>query len=1190
NEQYNISINTYDLGVGSTFLTVYASKENYTSLNIRFKITVTSRPTYLDNLELDGIESNSITIAWNELFDITVSYNDTATNNFIDSASLQLIGIDYSQGFSEIGESYTLSLNTFDLSIGNNFLTLLAQKDNYSIASQLITITVEERATTIESILNRTSTIAINYPHGELLNITAIYNDASGPFIDDASVELREGSTAIYSLTKSPLYDQYSVEIYTNELNLGVNLLTLYAKLDNYSIAFVSITVTIDERDTTLDIYLDETPMTFIEKAYNEIINITVVYKDFSDAFIDGATVELREGQTLLSNIPKHLSLNQYTLLINTKNLNLGTNLLAIYANKDNYSAALVSVTIIVGERDTDIDVSLDGIATTAIDVVYDESVNITVFYNDLTGPFIDGATVELRKGETLLSIIPKHSSFNQYTLLINSKSLNLGTNLLAIYANKDNYSAALVSISITVDERDTVLDVYLEGNPTTVIERAYNENINITVVYNDLTGPFIDGATVELREGESIISTILKHSSFDQYSLIINTKILNLGTNLLVIYANKDNYSAAFISITITVSERDTNLDVYLEGVPTTVIEIAYGESLNITVIYSDLTGPFINDATVQLKTGTTVLDTFSKHVSFDQYNLTKDATGFNLGNNIFSIYAKKENYTVALTSILIIVTERDTSLSIYLEKLLTTSIEVIYGEFINITAVYEDFASIFIDGANVELREGTTTIDTFSKHATLNQYFLTKNSNELSLGGNVLSVYAKRENYSVSLVSILITVNERDTTLDILLDGIDSSSFEFYNISINDKLNITAIYEDFTSIFVSGATVELTGTGTSEFLIQHPTLNHYNYTLNPEDLGVGVHFLVISADKENYSASIINIKINVLERGSNLLLFIDGNDLTSSRHVAAEIDQVLNVTVYFTDSSDDSFISNANIRLTGALNDNFTENVSLEYYNVSIRTNYLNQGINFLTIFAQKQEYVSQSIVFTIEVREKESNLQLFLNGNNETLGKSVEVTIGEFVNVTVIYEDYAKNFIDNAEVLIVGEGIDLNLTKNPIYNQYNVTIDSDDLNFGINLLTLYAKRDNYQPQTLIVRIEIIEKETDMHIFLNGLNKTIDRTLTLPIRSSLNITVKYFEYDTGLGILGATIQLVGESLDEFLTYNPSHQQYSITIDTNQLDIGVRFLTVYAQRTNYQSFSALLRIQIDRIRTNITT
>ena len=182
---------------------------------------------------------------------------------------------------------------------------------------------------------------------------------------------------------------------------------------------------------------------------------------------------------------------------------------------------------------------------------------------------------------------------------------------------------------------------------------------------------------------------------------------------------------------------------------------------------------------------------------------------------------------------------------------------------------------------------------------------------------------------------------------------------------------------------------------------------------------------------------------------------------------------------------------------------------------------------------------------------------------------------------------------NFIDNASIIIVGEGLNqTDLTEHLVYDQYNVSINTLDLNFGINLLTLYAQKANYQPQTLIVRIEINEKETDMDIYLNGIPQAPqDRSITLPIKALLNITVKYYDNDTGVHIPGSVIQLVGEDLtDYYLTEYASLQQYAISINTTLLDIGVRFLTIYATHANYQSYSALLRIQVDRIKTNITT
>ncbi|MFX1408241.1 MAG: hypothetical protein ACFFBW_14925, partial [Promethearchaeota archaeon] len=689
-------------------------------------------------------------------------------------------------------------------------------------------------------------------------------------------------------------------------------------------------------------------------------------------------------------------------------------------------------------------------------------------------------------------------------------------------------------------------------------------------------------------------LDTLLPHPTFDQYNLTIYTDQLNLGVNSFVIYAKKDNYTAALASITITVDERNTTLDVYLEEVLQTAITLSYAEPLNITAIYKDGTGYFLDGATVELQSGGTYLDTLLPHPTYDQYYLTIYTDQLSLGVNLLSIYAKKDNYTAVLASIVITVSERSTVLDIFLDEIQTTSIAIAYGELLNITAIYKDGTGYFLDGAMVELRSGGTYLDTLLPHPTYDQYNLTINTDQLSLGANLLSIYAQKDNYTAKLVSITITVNERSTSLEVLLDDLDSTTFEFYNISVNEYLNITAIYNDFTDVFIDTALVQLTGSGIgTKTLAPHPTFDQYNYTLKAEDLGIGVHFLVISAEKENYSTSIVNIKLNVLERGAYLELFINETELTTN-YFEAEINQILNITVQFRDIEDDSHISLADISLTGALNENFTEVLLYEQYNVSILSNNLGQGINFLTIFAQKAGYKSESILFTVEVKEKASNLELFLNDDNKTLDKSIQVTIGEFVNITVIFEDYTGLFIDNATVTIVGEGISMNLTKHPTYNQYNLTLDSDDLNFGINFLTLYAQKVNYQPKTFIIKIEIIDKDTDLHVYMeyDGIffNKTIDRTLSIPIRKLLNITVNYFDIENGTAVEDATVQLVGTYISLNLSENPLNHQYSISVNTSQLGLGVKFLTIYCSRPNYQSYSALFKFEVNTIIMNIST
>ena len=1122
------------------------------------------------------------------IINIKVSYRDLIDGKAIEDAYVytNYTGIDdaliqTSPGF------FLYEFNATDANVGNNTVNIYANSSYY--LNKSITMTVEVIKQTILTVESDFFSVPWKQNFTVRFNYTEKNNPLNG--IDTPEINIDEW-LGDYHLTQ-PSIGQYELTCNTSAYNtLTLQSFVISLTPSEYEPKSVLIRVQITELDSSIDnVILNGTSTTSIQIPWNELFDISVFYNDTTTGtFISGANVQLiGVGYSQ----PLGESGNEYLASIDTSDLTIGNNFLTILAQKENFNIASQLITITVLERNTTLSTFLEETLTNSISLPYDESLNITVIYNDATGYFLDDAEVELRSGsETLYSLSP-HLIYNQYSLTINTNVLDIGVNSLSIYAKKDNYTATTKSITITVLERNTTLTIFLDESSTTSVSLPYDEFLNITAIYNDATGYFLDGAEVELRSGGETLYSLSSHPTYNQYNITINTKILNIGVNTLSIYAKRDNYTATSKSIAITVNERNTSLDIFLEETQISSISIDYGELLNITAIYKDLTGYFLEPAIVELRNGTIVLDSFSHHPFLDQYNLTINTNQFSLGVNLFSVYAKMDNYSAALASIVITVNERSTNLNIYLENAQTTSVTITYGELFNITAIYEDFTGFNLDSALVELKLGSTTLHSFDYDDIYNQYYLIINSNEFTLGAHLLSIYAEQDNYQTKLVSITITVDERDTSLDVLIEDIDSNTFNYFNVSINDSINFTAIYNDFTDNFISGAIVELTGSGISELLNADLVYDQYTYILNAETLGVGVHFLVISASQENYTTSIKNVEINVLERNSTIALLIDGEDITVNRYVATEIDKMLNITVFFTDPADDSHIDNANIRLTGAINANFTELVALQQYYVSLDTNTLEQGINFLTIFAQKDNYESRSLIFTIEVKQKNTTLQLILNDIDNPIDNSIQVTVGDIVNVTVIYQDDGFNFIDNATIIIVGEGLNQTLfTQSLLYNQYNVSINTLDLNFGINLLTLYAQKANYRPQTLIIRIEINEKETDMNIYLNGIPQPQqDRSINLPIKALLNITVKYFDNESGTYIPGSLIQLVGEGLaDYYLTEYASLEQYTISINTSLLDIGVRFLTIYATHANFQSYSALLRIQVERIKTNITT
>lgn len=193
-------------------------------------------------------------------------------------------------------------------------------------------------------------------------------------------------------------------------------------------------------------------------------------------------------------------------------------------------------------------------------------------------------------------------------------------------------------------------------------------------------------------------------------------------------------------------------------------------------------------------------------------------------------------------------------------------------------------------------------------------------------------------------------------------------------------------------------------------------------------------------------------------------------------------------------------------------------------------------------------------------------------------------IKTEMEELLNITIYYRDNNSNSLHGAIVELLGFG---NMTET--LNQYNYTLDTNDLDVGIDILTIYAQLDGYQPQTFQFVIQVIEKATRIQLFVNAENKTTDSLIELPIGSLINITVKFYDNRTGLEILNALVQLTGEGLVENLTENSILKQYTILLDSSILYIGLKLFTIMAYAPNYEVQTIELRINVNRIRTNIS-
>ena len=444
---------------------------------------------------------------------------------------------------------------------------------------------------------------------------------------------------------------------------------------------------------------------------------------------------------------------------------------------------------------------------------------------------------------------------------------------------------------------------------------------------------------------------------------------------------------------------------------------------------------------------------------------------------------------------------------------------------------------------------------------------------------GDNILSIYAN---------STLYTNNQVNTTINLILKTtLSAEEFPYLQSPWNQNFTIHLNYTE--KITGNGIVTSPTTNWIGDYSTIMTSPGAYNMTFNSSAYEVNkLHSLIINVNESNYEQQSILIKVEIIERSTYLdEIFLNDIDKTTDKSITLTSGELLNITLKYKDSVSSNFISGASSAITGGgLSGGLNENFVFNHYDRVINSSDFELGATFLIISMQAENYSATAVSLTIFVSERGSIADVFINGTQHP-DNYVIVEVWQTINITITYDDLITGtHLSDARVELLG--ID-NLTESLVFEQYTILIDAAILGQGIDILNIIARKDNYESQPLQVTVEIVERKTDLHLYINGLNKTLDKFIELPIGSQLNFTIDYFD-STGEFVTGSLVQLLGEGLSLNLTENIMFNHYSITINTNQLDIGIRLLTIIAFKNNYQIQTIGIRLDIQRIKTNITT
>ena len=570
-----------------------------------------------------------------------------------------------------------------------------------------------------------------------------------------------------------------------------------------------------------------------------------------------------------------------------------------------------------------------------------------------------------------------------------------------------------------------------------------------------------------------------------------------------------------------------------------------------------------------------------------FDVTNLISTDENITVSIEVFlkDTFELDQVYSISIDEVYLNITyietfpDYDTYLELFLDGVNKTGdspvIQIPIDHMLNITVTYKDNVSanhISADSATLEGKVSGVL------NETSNHYYFIVNSTELGLESSILTVTLQKTNYESQSIQILVDVVERATQLEVYISNSQINESDTFFSQYDEYLDITVNYtDDLSSAHVDGASVDILGIGSMD-----EGLSIYNFTLNTNNLTQGINFITVFAQKSNYQSQTIQFFINIQIRTTYIELYVEGDEISNEDMVNYQFDETLNVTVLYRDMNTDSHLIGADVDLLGL--GSFDE-IGTQF-NFSVQTNNLTKGINILTVFSQLDGYQAQTIQFFIKVDERATEMILFINGDQINQSDTVEFEVNEVINITIFYKDNRTDaHLNGATLELLGVNY-----LNESGSQFNITINSNDLELGINILTVFAQIINYQPNSIQFFIEVVERATQIQLFLNGIDKTVDPVLGIPIGTMINITIKFYDNRTGFEIPSAVLQLIGESLSENLEESLIFNQYSLILNSSNLMLGVKLFTIVAQAPTYQINTVDIRITVNPVNTSINT
>ncbi|MHA1834188.1 MAG: hypothetical protein ACTSV7_09360, partial [Candidatus Baldrarchaeia archaeon] len=625
-----------------------------------------------------------------------------------------------------------------------------------------------------------------------------------------------------------------------------------------------------------------------------------------------------------------------------------------------------------------------------------------------------------------------------------------------------------------------------------------------------------------------------------------ISTKGVNVGTYSLIIRIDKTNYAVESVTIQVTIGERETQVEVIFPA--DLKLNVTWSESVNVTVVYRDANGTGIPGANItvtwgsswkyyDLQNGTYIVEITTSEISI-------------AGTHSLMISFKASNYKVNFVMLEVKINEKASDIEVYPENLMLT---VSWLENATIKVNYLDNETRNgISGASVIV----TWVGSYYVDSSLNNgtYIVEISTREVTVAGN----------YSLTIVLDTPVYISRSVRLSVVVlrqeSDVNPRVVEL-TIAWGDIKNITITYiNNMTGEGVSGAYINYNMTAFA--LRQDYNNGTYVIEFDSSRTNVGNYTVLVVFDSAMVKPATCVVRIRVVEVSTELTAVVPKEPVP--------VGDLFNFTILYYDLNHSRGIDDALIMVDWPYGYEI-EVIGGGKYEISLVTKNVPIGEYNVSISASRQNYMENSKLITVRIRL----IKMRIDAPSLT-----KVYFTQLGNLTIqVWDDDHDIVIDYATITSNLTGI-LEI-KGKGNGTYIITFDTRVLDVRNYTVQIQVSKPNYETKTVTVIVEILPIPTSYRLYIIGANIT-GQVISVIEGGTFNITVEYTDTLHDEKIEGATVYLVFPNGTEIALYEVDGGNYTIKIDTHELETKTYNITLVLSKSRYQEQRIQLYLRVE--------